>query len=59
MKLIVALLLFITPWIIFLYAANYTGGTSTFVLLITLAVSAFGFMMLIGGGGGNGKGDKK
>ncbi len=49
MKYAIALLLLVVPWVIFLLAAQTTGGTSTFVLLLTLAVSAFGFTMLIGG----------
>jgi hypothetical protein len=49
MKIFIALLLLIAPWIIFLWAAKATGATSTFVLVLTLVVSAFGFMMLIGG----------
>ena len=51
MKYIVALLLFIGPWIIFLLAAQFTGSTNTFVLILTLVVSAVGFMLLIGRGG--------
>ncbi len=49
MKYAIALLLLFAPWVIFLFAAQSTGGTSTFVLLLTLMVSAFGFTMLIGG----------
>jgi hypothetical protein len=49
MKCLVALLLLITPWVVFLYAAYSTGSTSTFVLLLTIAVSAFGFTILISG----------
>jgi hypothetical protein len=49
MKTIIALLLLVAPWIIFLLAAKSTGSTSTFVLVLTLIVSAFGFMMLISG----------
>jgi hypothetical protein len=47
LKYLVPLLLLITPWVIFLYAAQSTGATNSFVLLLTLAVSAFGFMLLI------------
>jgi uncharacterized membrane protein len=49
MKNLVALLLLISPWAIFVYAAQSTGTTNTFVLLLTLAVSAFGFTLLISG----------
>ncbi len=49
MKYAIALLLLLAPWVIFLFAAQSTGGTSTFVLLLTLMVSAFGFTMLISG----------
>lgn len=49
MKYVIALILLVAPWIIFLFAAKSTGGTSTFVLFLTLAVSALGFMMLISG----------
>lgn len=48
MKYIIACLLLIAPWVIFLWAAK-SVGISTFALILTLAVSAFGFMMLIGG----------
>jgi positive regulator of sigma E activity len=47
LKYLVPLLLLIAPWVIFLYAAQSTGATNSFVLLLTLAVSAFGFMLLI------------
>ncbi|MBC7622634.1 MAG: hypothetical protein H7232_04525 [Aeromicrobium sp.] len=47
MKYLIPLLLLVGPWVIFLYAAQSTGATSSFVLLLTLAVSAFGFMLLI------------
>jgi hypothetical protein len=47
MKYIVALLLLIVPWLIFLWSAQNKGATSTFALILTLAVSAFGFMILI------------
>ncbi len=53
MKIIIALILLLAPWGIFVYAASITGRTSTFVLVLTLIVSAVGFTMLIGGGGGN------
>ncbi len=53
MKIIIALILLLAPWGIFVYAASVTGRTSTFVLVLTLIVSAVGFTMLIGGGGGN------
>jgi hypothetical protein len=43
----IALVLLIAPWVIFLLAAKSTGATNTFVLVLTLAVSAFGFMLLI------------
>ena len=49
MKTLIALLLLIAPWVIFLIAAQVMGGTSTFVLLLTLMVSAYGFMLLISG----------
>lgn len=49
MKYLIALLLLIAPWLIFLYAAQVTGATSTFALLLTIAASAIGFTMLIGG----------
>jgi len=49
MKYAVALILLIAPWEIFVYAAQSTGTTNTFVLLLTLAVSAFGFTLLISG----------
>lgn len=48
MRLIVALLLLIVPWVVFVIAARMTGATSGFVLVLTLAVSAFGFTLLIG-----------
>ena len=47
LKYFLPLLLLIAPWVIFLYAAQSTGATNSFVLLLTLAVSAFGFMLLI------------
>jgi len=47
MKNAVALLLLIAPWAIFVYAAQSTGATNSFVLLLTLAVSACGFILLI------------
>ncbi len=50
MKNAIALLLLIAPWAIFVYAAQTTGATSTLVLILTLAVSAVGFTMLISGG---------
>jgi len=49
MKYVVALLLLIAPWAIFLVAAQSQGATSTFALLLTIAASAVGFTMLIGG----------
>ena len=49
MKYAVALLLLIAPWVIFLYAAQAKGATNTFALLLTIAVSAFGFTLLLGG----------
>jgi len=49
MKYVVALLLLVAPWAIFLVAAQAKGATSTFTLLLTIAVSAVGFTMLIGG----------
>jgi len=48
LKYAVALLLLVAPWFIFLLAAKVTGGTSTFILILTLAVSAFGFTLLLG-----------
>lgn len=48
-KYAIALLLLISPWAIFLFTAQATGATSTFALLLTIAVSAVGFTMLIGG----------
>ncbi|MFM7293434.1 MAG: hypothetical protein ACKO1K_01255 [Burkholderiales bacterium] len=47
LKYLVPLLLLIGPWIIFIFAAQKTGATNSFVLLLTLAISAFGFMLLI------------
>jgi positive regulator of sigma E activity len=47
LKYFLPLLLLIAPWVIFLYAAQSSGATNSFVLLLTLAVSAFGFMLLI------------
>jgi hypothetical protein len=47
MKYLVGLLLLIVPWIVFLWSAQSQGATSTFALVITLAASAFGFMILI------------
>ncbi len=63
MKITIALILLIAPWVIFVYAARVSGGTSTFVLVLTLMVSAVGFTMLIGGSGKRGprtigRGDK-
>ena len=57
MKTIIALTLLIIPWVIFVYAARVTGATSTFVLVLTLIVSAVGFTMLIGGGGKKSRND--
>jgi hypothetical protein len=51
MKTLVGLLLFIGPWLIFFLAAHFSGATNTFVLFLTLVVSALGFMLLIGRGG--------
>ncbi len=48
-KYVVALLLLIAPWAVFLYAAQAKGATNTFALLLTIAVSAVGFTLLIGG----------
>ncbi len=60
MKTIIALILLIAPWVIFVYAAKVTGATSTFVLTLTLVVSALGFTMLIGGRGNkNRNGEEK
>ncbi|MFN7221055.1 MAG: hypothetical protein ACK5UX_10500 [Burkholderiales bacterium] len=52
MRIVIALLLLVMPWVIFLLAAQRTGATSTLVLVLTLAVSALGFMMLISRPGG-------
>jgi hypothetical protein len=49
MKYVIALTLLVAPWAIFVIAAKSTGVTSTLSLVLTLAVSAFGFMLLIGG----------
>jgi hypothetical protein len=46
MKYFIAFILLVAPWIIFLWAAK-SAGTSAFALVLTLAVSAFGFMLLI------------
>ena len=46
-KTIVGLTLLLTPWIIFALIASNTRNPSTFALVITLAVSAFGLTILI------------
>ena len=48
MKLIVGLLLLIAPWIIFAASALKAGSTNSFIVLLTLAASALGLMILIG-----------
>lgn len=47
MKYLVGLLLLIVPWVVFLWSAKSQGATSTFALVLTLAASALGFMILI------------
>lgn len=49
LRIIIALLLLIVPWVVFLLAARTTGATNGFALVLTLAVSAFGFTLLLGG----------
>ncbi len=46
-KLILGLTLLLAPWIIFALIAANTRSASTFALVITLAVSAFGLTILI------------
>jgi len=48
-KIIVGLLLLIVPWPLFLLSAKEPGPMLTIALILTLAVSAFGLMILIGG----------
>ncbi len=48
-KLITGLLLLIAPWPIFIYSAKTPGPMIAAALLLTLVVSAFGLMILIGG----------
>ncbi len=47
MKITIALLLLIVPWAVFVLLAS-VERTSTFGLVLTLAVSAWGFNMLMG-----------
>lgn len=48
-KVIVGLLLLLVPWPLFILAAKEPGPMLTISLILTLAVSAFGLMILIGG----------
>ena len=48
-KITAGLLLLIVPWPIFILSAREPGPLIAFSLFITLAVSAFGLMILIGG----------
>ncbi len=50
MKYLIAILLLVVPWLIFFAATRAQGGTNTIALLLTLAVSAYGFTMLISRG---------
>jgi hypothetical protein len=47
MKLLISLCLLIAPWIIFAFVAAQSQRPSTFGLVLTLAVSAFGLTLLI------------
>lgn len=53
-RLITGLLLLIAPWPIFLLSAKTPGPMVAAALFLTLAVSAWGLMILIGG-----RGDRK
>ena len=46
-KFILGLTLMLAPWIIFALIAASTRSTSTFALVVTLAISAFGLTILI------------
>ncbi len=46
-KSLVGLTLLLAPWIIFALIASSSRNPSTFALVITLAVSAFGLTILI------------
>ncbi len=46
-KTLVGLTLLLAPWIIFALVASSSRNPSTFALVITLAVSAFGLTILI------------
>ena len=46
-KYLVGLPLLIVPWAVFLVAAKSAGAPNLFTLLLTMAVSAFGLMILI------------
>lgn len=48
MKTLIALLLLLVPWAVFAWLAMSAQRTSTIGLVLTLAVSALGFTMLIG-----------
>jgi hypothetical protein len=48
-RLITGLLLLIAPWPIFLLSAQTPGPMVAAALILTLAVSAWGLMILIGG----------
>lgn len=47
-RILTGLLLLIAPWPIFLYSAKAPGPMVAFSLFLTLAVSAWGLMILIG-----------
>ena len=48
-KLLIGLLLLIAPWPIFILSAKTPGPMVAAALFLTLVVSAFGLMILIGG----------
>jgi hypothetical protein len=48
MKHLIGLILLIAPWIIFASFALQRGSASQFAIVLTLAASALGLMILIG-----------
>ena len=46
-KLAIGFTLLLAPWIIFALVASSTRNPSTFALVVTLAISAFGLTILI------------
>jgi hypothetical protein len=47
MKILISLVLLLAPWAIFAYVAAQSQRPSTWGLVLTLAVSAFGLTLLI------------